>query len=105
MTRPLNIAIRLCGCLHTDDLEPTGDAVCRERRLASLYHKPLVEGTNNKRKSQGMALFITALCGEMYLVIRDESCAVRFFFFYCWDGGCSRRCRKIDENSRVEKIV
>jgi hypothetical protein len=52
-----------------------------------VHHKPLVEGTDDKRKSQGMALFIT-LCGEMYLVIRDESRAVCFFSsYFFWDGG------------------
>ena len=95
----------MCGFPRTDDLEPTAAVMCRERSRASLHHKPLVEGTDNKRKSQGMALFIT-LCGEMYLVIRDESCAVCFFLLlFSGMAICSRRYRKIDENSRVVKIM
>jgi hypothetical protein len=93
----------VCGCPRTDDLEPTAAVMCRERSRASLHHKPLVEGTDNKRKSQGMALFIT-LCGEVYLVIRDESCSA-FFLLFSGMAICWRRYRKIDENSRVVKIM
>lgn len=58
----------MCWCFRRDDLEPGTDVMCRERSPSSLHHKPLIEGTNNKRKSQGMALFI-AFCGEMKAVL------------------------------------
>lgn len=59
---------------------PRAQHGCNAAGEKSDHPASLNLGTNNRWKSQGIALLIT-FCGEMYLVIWDESCVVCRGFF------------------------